>query len=418
MTTEYHFAVRWAARRAVLIFVFLAAVFTTVPAQAKSKNVTDEYRNTIEKMLRPFDDYFGYGCNVDSTFSFDNCAKTTMLCMKNVNYFGLTLRRIRDINLSDWKRYFDETPAFTMKKHSGSLYEGSPSQWSNPSYLIQLVDGKARYLGGIWENLVPRGEVKKVVQNSDRKYTATYDVSWCTRTGTTRRLMGTYKITLKPSGNRYGFAITDIRRTGAQVPAPKLEKNNCTQAIDLFFLGRQAYMGNDAARKKMTAILANIVKKENASYGLKVSVILAKLIEESGWVSYQNTSGYLLHGANNIVGMNYGNFDSSGDAYAYDELINSGSRWDAYQTWIPADVTQWDSSGNTIGTHEAMKSFKCIEDCVEDFMAVIVKRSPKLRNNQNIEAYRSFLQSYTPYGDQVSIVQKIIRKYNLSRHDQ
>jgi hypothetical protein len=51
-------------------------------------------------------------------------------------------------------------------------------------------------------------------------------------------------------------------------------------------------------------------------------------------------------------------------------------------------------------------------------MAVIVKRSPKLRNNQNIEAYRSFLQSYTPYGDQVSIVQKIIKKYNLSRHDQ
>ena len=154
------------------------------------------------------------------------------------------------------------------------------------------------------------------------------------------------------------------------------------------------------------------------SMGVKESVILAKLIEESGWVSYQSTSGYLLHGANNIVGMNYGNFDSSGDAYAYDELINSGSRWDAYQTWIPADVTQWDSSGNTIGTHEAMKSFKCIEDCVEDFMAVIVKRSPKLRNNQNIEAYRSFLQSYTPYGDQVSIVQKIIRKYNLSRHDQ
>ena len=68
MTTEYHYGVRWAARRAVLIFVFLAAVCTAVPAQAKSKNVTDEYKNTIEKLLRPFDDYFGYGCNVDSTF--------------------------------------------------------------------------------------------------------------------------------------------------------------------------------------------------------------------------------------------------------------------------------------------------------------------------------------------------------------
>ncbi|MDO5701758.1 MAG: hypothetical protein Q4G47_00185 [Lachnospiraceae bacterium] len=418
MTISYLFANARMVRRTVLVAVMFAAVLFCAPVYAgSSSDVTETYAEDAERMLRQFDDYFGYGCSVDAAFTFDNCARTTMLCLKNLNFFGRSLRQVRDVNYDDWVSTFGETPAFTMKKHSGDLYDGFPSQWANPSYLVQLVDGEARYLGGRWENLHPKGDVKRVVRSSDGRYIVTYDVSWYTEKDNLSRLMGTYKIALKPYDNEFGFAITGIWRTSAQVLSSKLEKNNCTQALDLFDLGRAAYMGDASARDEITGILADIVTEENESYGLMVSVILAKIIEESGWVSYENTAGYLLHGANNLTGMNYGNFDRNGNVYAYSELTGSGSRWDSYSTWIPADVTQRDSSGRLVGTYEAMKSYKCVEDCIEDFLSVMVDRSPKLRNNDDIEAYRSFLQSYTPYGDQVSLVSKIIKKYNLNRHD-
>ncbi len=393
--------------------LFLLFAGSACPVRAASRDVTGEFREEVTELLSGFDDYLAYGCNMHASFEFDNCAKTTMLCMKNVNYLGQTLEQISSYNLRQWKLYFGGRATFEMKKHSGKIKGGSPSQWSNPSNLVQLVDGRARYFGGRWVNAYPRGTVTSILLTDKGDCVATYDFSWYTAGGKKISAMGTYKVTLNGADNRFGFVISNIRRTAAYAWPSMLELCNSVQAMDIFSIGRKAYYGDKVAQQKIKKIIGNIIKKENGPYGLNVSVILAKVIQESGWVSYQSKAAFRLHGANNIIGMNFGNFDEDGTVYAYDELVNAGSRWDSYRSWIPADVTQWNSSGGVYGTHEAMKSYKCIEDCIEDFMAIIVKRHPGLRNNKNIEDYRSFLQSYTPNGDQVEELQNMIDHYDL-----
>lgn len=99
---------------------------------------------------------------------------------------------------------------------------------SNPSNVVQSINGSIYYLGGNWDEAAhPRGYVSKILKKSSKKFEVTYKIMWynsverkiadpCRYTSYTRE-MGVYKISLKKANNRFGFIITDIKRIKSNI---------------------------------------------------------------------------------------------------------------------------------------------------------------------------------------------------------
>ena len=137
-----------------------------------------------------------------------------MLCFAEGNYWGKSLKQLKVEYKSQWRQTFTAKYAFKMKKHRGSREAGAPRAWSNPSYLIQLVNGKAEYLNGDWGEVGPKGYVKKILQ-SGKTYVVTYQIKWFDYADNkTDGTLGSYKITLKKSGS--GWKIKNIKRLSAK----------------------------------------------------------------------------------------------------------------------------------------------------------------------------------------------------------
>ena len=187
------------------------------------------------------------------------------------------------------------------------------------------------------------------------------------------------------------------------VEAPTVFRGS-TQASSLFALGERAYQGDPAAIAQMIEILGNIVRSANTRFRIKNSLVIAQIILESGWV-HADSQG--LHQANNVLGLNYGD----GEGHRYEELIVPGTKWYTYQTYGKFLVSH--DGGPGIDT---MKTFNCIEDCVEDYCAIVANRHPECINNDDIKAYQSFLGGYT----EAAVYNKyvwMIDKYKLERFD-
>ena len=105
------------------------------------------------------------------------------------------------------KIYFGTTKT-ALKKFSGRTFP------RNPSYLLRNRNGKVEYIGGNWGDWIPRGRVSKVLKTGTNKYEAVYDIYYYDYyEHITYSYMGTYKIYLKKARNKYGFTITNMKRT-------------------------------------------------------------------------------------------------------------------------------------------------------------------------------------------------------------
>lgn len=186
-----------------------------------------------------------------------------------------------------------------------------------------------------------------------------------------------------------------------------------TQAKEFYELGNRAYEEGGAltpgcARAEWISKVGPIVKRTN-TYGMKKSLIIAQIINESGWMSSKASS---LSNYNNVLGINtdMGRIKPSMQTSTWSKKRTSGNN----------NVTQWDSSGNVIGTNESMRHYDSIEECIEDYAEVLSLYHPECKGNNNIEAYRSFLEGYTPdpNGSITDRYKSIISKYNLEQYDE
>ncbi len=184
-----------------------------------------------------------------------------------------------------------------------------------------------------------------------------------------------------------------------------------TQAKDFYELGSRAYneylpYTEDSARGEWIRKVGEIVKNTN-TYGMKKSLIIAQIINESGWMKPSK-----LHDFNNVLGINT-------DMGRIKPSMQS-STWSKKQTAGYNNVTQWDSNGKIIGTYESMRHYDSIEECIEDYANVLSLYHPECVGNNNIEAYRSFLEGYTPNPNESTTdrYKRIIAKYNLERFDE
>ena len=187
-----------------------------------------------------------------------------------------------------------------------------------------------------------------------------------------------------------------------------------TQAKDFYELGDLAYnewqeFTDDCARAKWIKKIGEIVKNTN-TYGMKKSLIIAQIINESGWISSHASS---LSDYNNILGVNYDMGKIKPE--------QQDSTWAKNQQYGWNDVTQWSSDGtHIVGTNESMRHYSSIEECIEDYSNIMALYHPECKGSNNLEDYRSFLESYTP-NPNASTTDKyagIIKKYGLEKYDQ
>lgn len=194
--------------------------------------------------------------------------------------------------------------------------------------------------------------------------------------------------------------------------------NGKTQAKDFNELGDKAYNRDQAAQREWIEKVAKIVQSaQHSKYGIKNSLIIAQIINESGWMRTPHTinqdGSTLNNTCNNILGVNYD----------MDKKISSqDSAWSKNpQKCANSSVTQRDSNNNTYGTIEDMRKYSSIEECIEDYANIVYLYHPECKNNNNIECYRSFINGYTPVaeGHTPAIEEYIntIKNFNLEKYD-
>lgn len=186
-----------------------------------------------------------------------------------------------------------------------------------------------------------------------------------------------------------------------------------TQASDLMALGDRANNGDKEAQKEWLDKMAAIVKPYCDKYGFPDSVVLAQLIQESGW----SKSGSWLNDNNNVLNVNSEMFGSGDYKVAKDGTVNEN-----------ASIPRWASnpkhaSGSVSGGAyfesprvDSMRAYDCVEDCVEDYLALMVGYRPYL-NGSDVATAIDGVQHYAEDASYADNLRYAIDSYNLTQYD-
>ena len=211
----------------------------------------------------------------------------------------------------------------------------------------------------------------------------------------------------------------ELKEKKAVKNSGSVSSNGNTQAKDFNELGNKAYDGDKSAQSEWIEKIAKIVQNaQHSKYGIKNSLIIAQIINESGWIhtpKKTNQDGSTLtNTCNNVIGINY----DMGK-----KISSQTSAWSKNpQKCANSSVTQRDSNNNVYGTIEDMRKYNSLEECIEDYADLVYLYHPECKNNNNIECYRSFLNGYTPvasgYEPVIEKYKRIIKKFDLEKYDQ
>ena len=177
------------------------------------------------------------------------------------------------------------------------------------------------------------------------------------------------------------------------------------RAVDLMPMGRIAYEHtNDSQGTEAIEYIVNtigsLVNMAHSRYPMKKSLVIAQVINESGWVSIDAP---IVRDYNNILGLNN---------WSDGSLLAPGTTW--YNKGQKTVTLSMPHPGGS--TDDPAKAFDNLYECIEDYMGVVLHRHPELSGENNLEAYRSFLAGYTedPVYDRYA---GMIQRYNLERFD-
>ena len=186
-----------------------------------------------------------------------------------------------------------------------------------------------------------------------------------------------------------------------------------TQLEDLLSIASSARNGDSASREELLNRLSIIADPYCKKYGFAKSVLLAQIIQESGplkdnWLTRKN----------NILSVNYEMFGSNNDY----KMAKTGERnesaaipnWASYRTWASGTVSG--GANFEAPRNDAMRAYNCIEDCIEDYIALMVGYRPYINGanyNDTIEAVKGYAED----ANYASSLRNIIAQYNLTRFD-
>lgn len=186
-----------------------------------------------------------------------------------------------------------------------------------------------------------------------------------------------------------------------------------TQAKDLYDLGNRANNGDTEAQKEWIEKISAIIDPYCKKYGFPKSVLIAQIIQESGWIK----SGSWLNDNNNILNVNSEMFGSGDYVLAKDGTRNDDAsipRWAANPKHASGSV----SGGAYFESPrvDSMRAYDCIEDCVEDYLALMVGYRPYL-NGSNVDKCIDGIKGYAEDASYASNLHSAINKYNLTQYD-
>lgn len=207
------------------------------------------------------------------------------------------------------------------------------------------------------------------------------------------------------------IVIGDIKKE--DIITDKTQYRGNTQASEFAELGKDAYnesgpITSGSAREKWIEMVGELVKRANKS-GIKNSLVIAQIINESGWMNPYSERAKALLDMNNVIGINYNlNFDIS----------TQNSSWSKNPRKKTVTVVQgWDSHDS----NEEMRAYDSLEEAIEDYCDMVVTRHPYLKGSNNIDDYKNFLNHYTPYctheGGATGKYKEIISNYGLEKYD-
>lgn len=177
-------------------------------------------------------------------------------------------------------------------------------------------------------------------------------------------------------------AIADLKSKLGDAIANRYPSGNYSsdQASKYATIGFNAYNegGSDCTyRRQIIDLLVQKVQSVQAADNINMSTkyLTAKAILESGWL--HPTS---LVTKNNIYGMN-----------DYKALYAENAKWSQYKTSEVFRVIQNDGYHN-----EKMKTYKSMEDSIEDFALIMLKNHPEL-NGMNFQSTADLIENRTQY---------------------
>ena len=181
--------------------------------------------------------------------------------------------------------------------------------------------------------------------------------------------------------------------------------SSSTQASSLVEIGQRAYNGDESAQQQIIEALGTATQEEWTQYGMLPSVVIAQVIQESGWLSFSGAAnGGIQPEDNNILGMN-------------EELLND--QWESPWTGTAAmrNVPQWDGTKDVYG-EESMRTYEDIEACLSDYAAFKTGIHPEIRNETDVDTVIDIgLEGYATDPTYEESIGNIIDKYDLTRYD-
>ena len=186
-----------------------------------------------------------------------------------------------------------------------------------------------------------------------------------------------------------------------------------TQATSMMELGDRANNGDSAAQKEWLDNMAALVKPYCEKYGFPESVLLAQIIQESGWTK----SSSWLNQNNNILNVNSEMWGSNDYKVSKDGVVNEN-----------ADIPKWASnpkhaSGPVSGgayfespREDSMRAYDSVEDCVEDYLALMVGYRPDL-NGSDVDGAIAGIKHYAEDANYENALRGAIERYNLTQYD-
>ena len=186
-----------------------------------------------------------------------------------------------------------------------------------------------------------------------------------------------------------------------------------TQASSMFDLGDRANSGDKAAQKEFIEKMAKIVDPYCEQYGFPKSVLLSQIIQESGW----DKSSSWLNANNNVLNVNSTMFGSGDYVVAKDGTRNDN-----------ASIPRWaknpkHASGKVSGgayfeapRTDSMRAYDSVEDCVEDYLALMVGYRPYL-SGSDVDTVIDGIKGYAEDANYSTGLHNIIDTYNLTQYD-
>ena len=183
------------------------------------------------------------------------------------------------------------------------------------------------------------------------------------------------------------------------------DSTSSTQASTLVEIGKKAVDGDTGAQMQIIESLATAATRAYEQYGLLRSVMIAQVIQESGWLSFSNqTNGGIQPSDNNVLNIS--------EHVGNDTWLSPWTGVAALRSMPVSDGPQMVYEDVSVRTYEDM------EACLADEAAYLVGTNLALKGEKNVDTViETALSGYTDDPGYKQAIADIIEKYSLTRYD-